>query len=270
MSTGGHDSLTTPGSFKPDGHRAVWLLAACILALAALAAILSLTRGPDSGPGAPAPPSSEALAGPPSLDGPPGAAAAGPDDALSAVPVVPAPELVSVVITSEPSEAAVHLDNRYAGVTPLPVQLAPGQHVVLRLRVPGFEDWVSTLDVTAELEGTELDRIVLAPSPARVTLTSTPPGATVIDAASGEVLDTTPCVLALTRSDQPRTFDLRLEGFRDQTTTIVPNQGQVARELTLERRRTSTNRNQGAGQDGQPESPPVEPENNSPFRRVND
>jgi hypothetical protein len=69
-------------------------------------------------------------------------------DLVITLVAVPHQELGGVAIESSPSGAEVFLDNAYRGLAPLSVDtLPPGSYHVL-LRLSGYEDWQSVVNVT--------------------------------------------------------------------------------------------------------------------------
>ena len=54
-----------------------------------------------------------------------------------------------VDIDSTPPNVQIYVDDLYKGVTPAQVEASVGSHVVL-LRLPGYQDWTSPVQVTAD------------------------------------------------------------------------------------------------------------------------
>lgn len=70
----------------------------------------------------------------------------------TAQPTAPVPVTAStgqVVIVSEPAGANVYVDNAYRGITPVTLSdLTSGSHILL-LKMDGYQDWSSTIDVSS-------------------------------------------------------------------------------------------------------------------------
>jgi serine/threonine-protein kinase len=90
------------------------------------------------------------------------AATRGSGDETTAQPAPAHATTGSLHIASEPSHAAIVIDGRPSGRTPLKTTVAPGQHTVV-ISMPGYVDAVLELTVT---EGATIDQaIVLRPTP---------------------------------------------------------------------------------------------------------
>jgi serine/threonine-protein kinase len=73
------------------------------------------------------------------------------------------------------------------------------------------------------------------PSQVHIHLGSVPPGAEVVDAASGAKLGVTPAELTLDGSTQPKAYRLHLRGFEDVTYEVTPDRADIRQSVTLVR-----------------------------------
>jgi formylglycine-generating enzyme required for sulfatase activity len=103
------------------------------------------------------------------------------------------PDRARVRIGSSPSGAMVTIDGRSAGQTPLITSLKSGRHA-LKIHAPGFQTWRTDLEVVAG-KPVDMAAIKLQPAPARVHLSSEPPGANVL--VGKRFAGSTPVVLSL-------------------------------------------------------------------------
>ena len=102
---------------------------------------------------------------------------------------VPLPNNGAIVIDTSPSGAAVNLDGKDAGKTPLTLQhLAPGKYS-LRISLAGYEPVEKRVELKQN-ESVDLGSITLSPGRAVVDLVSTPAGAKVF--RNGALIGTTP------------------------------------------------------------------------------
>ncbi len=114
-------------------------------------------------------------------------------DRRQTAPIRLEPDRAQVRLDSSPSGAAVTIDGRPAGQTPLTASLKSGRHR-LEVRAPGYQTWRTDLDVAAG-KPVDLATVNLRPAPARVHLRSDPPGASVLVAE--RFAGSTPVVLSL-------------------------------------------------------------------------
>ena len=101
----------------------------------------------------------------------------------------------TVAIDSAPTGAAVEIDGKPAGTTPLLVKtLAPGSSATLTFRKPGFHDAVARLAVPGPgRETTLIQPLTVSEELARVHLSSDPPGAQVVQNGQLVAGVATPC-----------------------------------------------------------------------------
>jgi formylglycine-generating enzyme required for sulfatase activity len=88
------------------------------------------------------------------------------------------PDWSAVTVNSVPDDAEVAVDGMVRGRTPVRLELAAGTHDV-ELRRPGFQTWRTRLTVAAN-QPQVLDDVRLIPADGSLTVTSAPPGATVM------------------------------------------------------------------------------------------
>lgn len=133
-------------------------------------------------------------------------------------------------IRSFPSNGTVLLDGQQVGTTPLVLtKVAPGTHILL-IRLPGWEDWTGT---AAAIKGSTTQIIAnLKHSVYAITITSTPPGATVtVDGTNRGVTPLTVTGL------KPRNYNLTvsLKGHAPISRTVdLSDSAQSAQDFTLQ------------------------------------
>jgi len=93
------------------------------------------------------------------------------DLVVKLTPTPQKPTTGSVSITSVPSDAEVYLDNAFRGLSPLTLDsVSPGTHGIL-IRLSGYQDWSSQIQVTAgqtsQIAATLLPAATPTPSPTR-------------------------------------------------------------------------------------------------------
>jgi Protein kinase domain/PEGA domain len=107
----------------------------------------------------------------------------------SAAPTIPAPAVGGAIVDTSPSGAAVTLNGRDVGKTPLTLRgIAPGKYS-MRVLFDGYEPLEKEIEVKAN-EFADLGAIALARPKAVVDLSSTPAGAKVLQ--NGAMIGTTP------------------------------------------------------------------------------
>jgi hypothetical protein len=62
---------------------------------------------------------------------------------------VPTPSGGNIIISSNPSDATVYIDNVIKGITPLKINIENGEHVV-RIRLYGYQEYTTTVVVNGE------------------------------------------------------------------------------------------------------------------------
>jgi hypothetical protein len=149
------------------------------------------------------------------------------------------PEVSGVVrlgVSSNPSDASLHIANRYVGLTPIEgIELEVGRAVELRLMLEGYEELRERIEVTPDLDGQMLGPFALVPSPARVLVESEPDGAEVIRAADGQRLGETPLEVEMPRSTEPVELHLHRSRYQTARVSITPDRPEVAVHVDLER-----------------------------------
>ncbi|HEY2512358.1 MAG TPA: serine/threonine-protein kinase [Polyangiaceae bacterium] len=140
-------STVPPADSRGDRPARARRVALAVIAVAGVAAVGFALRRP---------PRSPALA-PPSPAAAPGAAT--PESPASIAPVAPPAEIVTVVLTSEPSAAMVRRGGLALGRTPMRVEL-PRKIEVLTLSLDGYEEETLVLDLDASPAGGVVQRDV--------------------------------------------------------------------------------------------------------------
>ncbi|MBN2367175.1 MAG: serine/threonine protein kinase [Calditrichaeota bacterium] len=121
----------------------------------------------------------------------------------------------TVIITSQPGEASVWIDNKFVGTTPREgEELRTGRHMLL-LRKRGYSDYSSSFTVR-EGETTRISPVLEAL--ASITVTSEPAGAMVL--LNDNSIGTTPLSDRTVKAGTYR-MTLRKAGYRDDTATIT-------------------------------------------------
>jgi formylglycine-generating enzyme required for sulfatase activity len=117
-----------------------------------------------------------------------------------------------VTVTSEPAGADVLEDEKVLGVTPWESEPREvGSEVALTLRLPGYEE--EALGGKVELGNTLMLEGKLRPRPQKVTVTSEPTGAEVLE--GGKSLGKTPFVLTAVSPGTAVSYQLRLEAYEE-------------------------------------------------------
>lgn len=119
------------------------------------------------------------------------------------------PDWAQVSIDSLPSAAAVWIDSRHAGQTPLTTSIKSGPHS-LEIRAPGYQTWHTKLDVIAG-QPIKMAAVRLLPATAKLQLSSDPSGANVL--VGNRYFGATPLVLSL-EPDQEHTILLNRAGYQ--------------------------------------------------------
>jgi PEGA domain len=170
----------------------------------------------------------------------------------------PTPAYGSVAIASEPSGADVYLDNIIRGISPVTIDTVPnGRHTIL-LRLDGYEDYTSGVEVTADTPQVNAVLVSRAtpsvpttvpeagtttasggvPVTARPTVqaetgslsvTTVPPGALVY--IDGQMKGVTPATIP-GLSPGNHTIGLILDGYQDFTTTTMITAGTTSEFIT--------------------------------------
>ncbi len=118
-----------------------------------------------------------------------------------------------VILETAPTGAAIELDGKPIGITPLTVEtLAPGVIVSLVFKKQGYHD--ATAKLTAPAPGKEtrlIEPLVISEDLARVKLTSEPPGAQVVQNGNPLAAVMTPCEI-LVQAGKPQHLTLTMPG----------------------------------------------------------
>lgn len=143
---------------------------------------------------------------------------------LPEIRLVPADGLVRV--TSQPAGASVTAGGRYRGVTPLEVELAPGQLHSLQVAKPGFATATREVDLTRARGATVA--VELAASLGTVRIAVVPPDAEVL--VDGRRVGTGPQELSL--PTVPHRIEVRKDGFEPFAADVTPDAA-LARALEV-------------------------------------
>ena len=138
-------------------------------------------------------------------------------------PPLEAPTPASIAIITQPPGAAVALDGQDAGTTPLDsAELEPDRSHAISINLDGYQP----VDTTIFAEtGQFYDlNIPLVRLPSQLTITSTPPGATVF--MNGRILSPTPLSLSEVVPDRQHRVSLRLDGYQRADTTFFARAGE--------------------------------------------
>ncbi|KAF5417032.1 MAG: hypothetical protein C5S38_02260 [Candidatus Methanophagaceae archaeon] len=144
----------------------------------------------------------------------------------------------TIKITSDPSGAMVEFDGERAvgpmSTTPTKITTSPGTHTV-RLSQDGYQDWSTSVDVTAgglsEVHGTLTPDPTPTPTPpatGSIKVTSNPSGAAIgLDGQWSGMMDKTPDTLPDVAAGT-HTIALKLEGYPDWSTSVRVEAGRTA------------------------------------------
>ncbi len=140
---------------------------------------------------------------------------------LNPIPVSPG----YISVSSSPSGAQVYIDGAYNGLTPLAhASTAAGTHTVT-VRLSGYQDYTSTVDVRSATTSQAYASMIPGPSATgSVHVTTTPTGASIM------IDNVLKGVSELTVSDLPagtHTVTAQLAGYNDGTTTVTVTAGQT-------------------------------------------
>jgi hypothetical protein len=137
------------------------------------------------------------------------------------------PQPATLVVTTAPPGAAVYVDGKEAGTTPVTLgELAPASEHKVRLVKNGYNDLEQTLTVPAPGARTEVQlALVHAPELSTIHITSDPPGAELLQ--NGELLAglKTPVGEQMLQVGRTYSFTLRLPGYMPETVTVVAKAG---------------------------------------------
>ncbi len=133
---------------------------------------------------------------------------------------LPTPSEGNLVISSNPSDATVYVDNVIKGITPLTVSVANGEHVV-RIRLDGYQE--SKTSVTVTSGGDVSIKPVLIPVTTVVTTVPTITQTTVATTVPTTFVTTIPTTKITT---EPTTAAINYSG------TIVAMQSQIDKQAT--------------------------------------
>lgn len=122
-------------------------------------------------------------------------------------------------VASQPPGAAVSIDGRYRGVTPLETEIAPGRPHEVLVAKPGYD--TATRRVSIEPRGSAVLRLELVARLGPVRVESDPPGAEVfVDGASRGAAGQELMLLAV-----PHRIEVRKAGYASFTTEVTPRPG---------------------------------------------
>jgi len=131
-------------------------------------------------------------------------------------------------ITTTPPRAQIFLDGSFIGVSPIQVEVQPGQHTVLAT-MPGYS--AAQQSFTVAPGETKTINLVLNPEQATLKVYSSPAGASIY--VNGQYRGVAPSAgLTLTLTPGTYTVEARLSGYQDASTTVTLNPGE-SRSITL-------------------------------------
>jgi hypothetical protein len=131
-------------------------------------------------------------------------------------------------ITTTPPGAQIFLDGSFIGVSPIQVEVQPGQHTVLAT-MPGYS--AAQQSFTVAPGETKTINLVLNPEQATLNVYSSPAGASIY--VNGQYRGVAPSAgLTLTLTPGTYTVEARLSGYQDASTTVTLNPGE-SRSITL-------------------------------------
>jgi len=145
------------------------------------------------------------------------------------VPLLRAPPTGTVVVTSSPPGALIHIDGEPRGPSPVTLTELPPGALVVNATAAGFEAATQQLTVTAgDVTAVSL---VLQPSAVTIMLTTSPAGAVV--KVDGVAAGTAPLLLRLARSTLVR-LTAELTGYLPMDRALIPEQAPSSMTLELE------------------------------------
>lgn len=122
-------------------------------------------------------------------------------------------------VASQPPGAAVSIDGRYRGVTPLETEIAPGRPHQVLVAKPGYD--TASRSISIERRGSASLRLELVARVGPVRVESDPPGAEVfVDGASRGPAGQELMLLAV-----PHRIEVRKAGYASFTTEVTPRPG---------------------------------------------
>ena len=131
-------------------------------------------------------------------------------------------------ITTTPPGAQIFLAGSFIGVSPIQVEVQPGQHTVLAT-MPGYS--AAQQSFTVAPGETKTINLVLNPEQATLKVYSSPAGASIY--VNGQYRGVAPSAgLTLTLTPGTYTVEARLSGYQDASTTVTLNPGE-SRSITL-------------------------------------
>jgi glutaredoxin-related protein len=131
-------------------------------------------------------------------------------------------------ITTTPPGAQIFLDGSFIGVSPIQVEVQPGQHTVLAT-MPGYS--AAQQSFTVAPGETKTINLVLNPEQATLKVYSSPAGASIY--VNGQYRGVAPSAgLTLTLTPGTYTVEAKLSGYQDASTTVTLNPGE-SRSITL-------------------------------------
>jgi len=141
----------------------------------------------------------------------------------------------TIKITSDPSGAMVEFDGERAvgpmSTTPTTITTSPGTHTI-KLSLDGYQDWSTSVDVTADGLSNVHGTLTLDPTPPPATgsikVTSNPSGAAIgLDGQWSGMMDKTPDTIPDVAAGT-HTVALKLEGYPDWSTSVRVEAGRTA------------------------------------------
>lgn len=131
-------------------------------------------------------------------------------------------------INTTPPGAQIFLDGSFIGVSPIQIEVQPGQHTVLAT-MPGYS--AAQQSFTVAPGETKTINLVLNPEQATLKVYSSPAGASIY--VNGQYRGVAPSAgLTLTLTPGTYTVEARLSGYQSSSTTVTLNPGET-RTITL-------------------------------------
>ncbi len=143
---------------------------------------------------------------------------------VTAPPPPPSPALATLVVDSRPTGAAVYLNGRLSGRTPLTLQVNPGRQEV-ELRLAGYQPYRVTVNPKPGERVQVFAQLVPEPRQGTLVISSTPSGAEVY--VEGALRGRTP--LSLNLPEGRYGVELRLAGYETYRATVQVRRGETTR-----------------------------------------
>jgi len=137
-----------------------------------------------------------------------------------------------IVLKSNPSNADVFINGDPKGTTPLTVSVDPG-NVSIIVTKEGRARFVKKMKLKSG-ETINLSNITLGDLYGEVSISTTPPGASVV--IDGQNTPPTPVIVKKVRTDQPHTIEVKLKGYKTWKRTFdMDSSGETRFNIILEK-----------------------------------